>query len=113
MIKHFEDVGLPITKPIKIMEDNQGTISVSNHNAPSGRTRHMDREDFASQEWVKRGLVIFEKIHTSVNPSDAMTKLLYKILIQQHFNQIYGKNGNTYANHTKWLPNQYDRKDSK
>ena len=106
--KVLADVGLQQDGPTPIYEDNQATIQFSNHNRPSGRTRHIAREGYATQEWVQDGQIIFLKIDTKVNPADAMTKLLYKILHQRHFYQIMGRYGSPHAQHLRWLDNPYE-----
>jgi hypothetical protein len=57
--KLFDDLGFPITKPTLVAEDNAGTILIANHRRPSGRTRLLDLQYFATQEWVQRGLMFF------------------------------------------------------
>ena len=103
--KLMSDLGYPPPGPTKIYEDNQGTIQVSNHNRPSGRTKHIDREYFATQEWVQQKLIIYEKIDTKANVADAITKLTHRILFQRHFYRMFGYYGSSHAKHDKWLPN--------
>jgi hypothetical protein len=40
--KMFTDQRFPLIRPTPVGEDNAGTILISNHNRPSGRTRHLD-----------------------------------------------------------------------
>jgi hypothetical protein len=47
--KVFTDLRFPLTRPTPVGEDNASTILISNHNRPSGRTRHLDIQYFASQ----------------------------------------------------------------
>jgi hypothetical protein len=107
----FVDLGFPITKPTLMAKDNAGTILIANHRRPSGRTRHLDIQYFATQEWVQRGLVFFFKIDGTANPSDAMSKVLYRILHRRHFDRIMGYNGSTHATHHEFLPNPDDNSD--
>jgi hypothetical protein len=83
VIKYFRQVFVyfrfPLTGPTLAGEDNEGTISVASHRSSSGHTRHMDIQHFATQQWTRRGILSFFKIHGSVNPSDAMSKCLYRI----------------------------------
>jgi hypothetical protein len=109
--KLFVDLGFPITKPTLVAEDNAGTILIANHCRPSGRTRHLDLQYFATQEWVQRGLMFFYKIDGTANPSDAMSKVLYRILHRRHFDRIMGYNGSSHATHTAFLPNPDDNSD--
>jgi hypothetical protein len=109
--KLFVDLGFPITKPTLVAEDIAGTILVANHRRPSGRTRHLDLQYFATQEWVQRGLVFFYKIDGTANPSDAMSKVLYRILHRRHFDRIMGYNGSAHATHPALPPNPDDNSD--
>jgi hypothetical protein len=68
----------------------------------------MDIQHFATQEWTRRGILSFFKIHGSVNPSDAMSKCLYRILHSRHFDQAQGYNGSPHASHPVYLPNLND-----
>ena len=106
--KLFQDLGFDQSNPTTIYEDNQGTIQVSNHNRPSGRTRHMAREFFASQEWVRDKLLIYKKIDGKVNLADALTKLLPFNLFSRHFERMFGHNGAPHAHHPKFLDNPND-----
>ena len=106
--KLMMDLGYPPSGPTKIYEDNQGTIQVSNHNNPSGRTKHIDQEYFATQEWVQQKLIIYEKIDTKANVADAITKPIYCILFQRHFHCMFGYHGSGHAKHDKWRSNPND-----
>jgi hypothetical protein len=75
--KIFTDLPFPLTRPTPVGEDNVGTILISNHNRPSGRTRHPDIPYFASQEWVQLRLMKYFKICGTVNPADTMSKIIY------------------------------------
>jgi hypothetical protein len=103
--KFFTDLCFPLTHPTPVGEDNAGTILISNHNRPSGRTRHLDIQYFASQEWVQLGLMKYFKICGTVNPSDAMSKFLYRILFYRHFDRVQGYFGSPYTTHYVFLDN--------
>lgn len=106
--KIFADLRFPLTPPTPVGEDNAGTIQIANHNRPSGRTRHLDLQYFASQEWVQRGLMKFFKICGTANPSDAMSKVLYRILFYRHFDRLQGYYGSPHATHAVYLENPND-----
>jgi hypothetical protein len=93
----FADLHFPLTGPTLAGEDNEGTIDVASQCSSIGRTRHMDIQHFATQEWTRRGILSFFKIHGSVNPSDAMSKC--------HFDRAQGYNGSPHASHPGYLPN--------
>jgi hypothetical protein len=52
--KLFTDLRFDLTGPTPTGEGNQGTIMIAHHRRPSGRTRHMDLQYFATQEWVQK-----------------------------------------------------------
>jgi hypothetical protein len=109
--KLFVDLRFPITRPTLVAEDNADTILVANHRCPSGRTHHFDLHYFATQEWVQRSLMFFYKIDGTANPSDAMSKVLYRILHRRHFDRVMGYNGSAHATHPMLLPNPDDNSD--
>jgi hypothetical protein len=61
VIKYFRqlfiDLRLPLSSTTPTGEDNEGTIKVASHHRSSGRTRHMDIQNFATQEWTKSGVL--------------------------------------------------------
>jgi hypothetical protein len=103
--KVFTDLRFPLTRPTPVGEDNAGTILISNRNRPSGRTRHLDIQYFTSQEWVQRGLMKYFKICRTVNPAEAMSKALFRILFYQHFDRVQGYFGSPHLTHEKYLNN--------
>jgi hypothetical protein len=105
MRKLFTDLRLVLTGPTLVGEDNQGTIFLANHRRPSGRTRHMDIQYFATQEWTQQGLIRFFKIDGKANPSDALSKVLYRILHRRHFDRLMGYYGSPHATHTSFITN--------
>jgi hypothetical protein len=104
----FKDLRLPLTATTPTGKDNKGTIRVASHHRSSGRTRHMDIQNFATQEWTKRGVLEFFKIHGTANPADTMSKVLYRILFARHFDRIQGYNGSPHAVHPVFRPNPND-----
>jgi hypothetical protein len=104
----FTDLHLTLTGPTLTSEDNEGTVAVASHRSSSSRTRHMDIQYFATQEWTRRGILSFFKIHVTVNPSDAMSKVLYRILHRRHFDRTQGYYGSAHSTHVTFLPNPDD-----
>ena len=75
-----------------IYEDNMGALHMSNASKPTKGTRHIDIKDFAIQDWVEQDLITLERIETSDNSSDALTKALARILFYRHNDSIMGRN---------------------
>ncbi len=74
------DLHVPQEAATVLFEDNDGCTAMGNAQKPTTRTRHIDIEYFSLCEWVKRDLMILERIDTSINMSDHMTKGLQPIL---------------------------------
>jgi hypothetical protein len=89
-------------------EDSEDTIRVAVHHLSSGRTRHLDIQNFVTQELTKRGILEVFKIDGTSNPADAQSKVLYRILSTHHFDHLQGYNGLPYANHPFFRPNPND-----
>ena len=53
---------------------------MANAQKPTKRTKHMDTQFFALQDWVNRDLIVLKCITASDNYADAMTKALSKSL---------------------------------
>jgi len=71
-------------------EDNDGCTSMGNAQKPTPRTRHIDIKYFALCDWIERDLIILERIDTSINPSDHLTKALSRILFHRHADYLLG-----------------------
>jgi hypothetical protein len=112
VIKYFRqvfiDLRFPLSGPTLTGEDNEGTIVVASHHSSSGRTHHLDIQYFATQEWTRRSILSFFKIHGTVNPFNAMSKVLYSILHRRHFDRAQGYYGSPHATHTSFRPNPDD-----
>jgi hypothetical protein len=93
-------------------EENQGTIMIDHHRRPSGSTRHMDLQFFATQEWVQQGLVTFFKFNGQANPADALSKVIYRILHSRHVDRMMGYYGSTHILHTAFRANPNDNPSS-
>ncbi len=73
-----------------LYEDNDACTAMANAQKPTSRTRHMDIRYFSLAEWVERDLMILERIHTSINVADHMTKILDRTLFYRHVDYIMG-----------------------
>ena len=73
-------LGLTLSSPTPIYEDNTATIAVSNNQYATKCLRHINLHYFAILEWVKNRDVILKPIATSDNPVDELTKPLGNVL---------------------------------
>ena len=67
-----------------INEDNMAAIMMVNQSRPTTRTRHINIQWFAIQEWQQAGDIVMQYINTSDNSADAMTKALGWVLYNKH-----------------------------
>ena len=77
--------------------DNQAAIMMANAKKPTERSRHIDIQYFALQEWKQRGIVLLDHIAGTVNPSDALTKALGWVLHRRHCTRLMGMAGSPYT----------------
>jgi hypothetical protein len=72
----LEELGFPQTGPTTILEDNQGTICVSEREGDNERTKHIDIKYHYTRERVAEGDVKLKYIPTKKNTADILTKPL-------------------------------------
>jgi hypothetical protein len=70
--------------PTVLYEDNASAIAMINETKPTVRSRHIDIQHFAIQEWQERGIITMRHIAGIINPSDAQTKALGWTLHSRH-----------------------------
>ncbi|GFH58496.1 hypothetical protein CTEN210_14972 [Chaetoceros tenuissimus] len=95
----LDEIGIPQHQATTLYEDNQGALIMAQAQKPTRQTRHMETKYFGLQDWVKRDLVTLERINTSDNYSDALTKAVGTTLFYPHMNFIMGKIVPEYALH--------------
>jgi hypothetical protein len=61
------DLDIPQEAATVAYEDNDGCTSMGNAQKPTPHTRHIDIRYFALCDWIKRDLIILERIDTSIN----------------------------------------------
>ena len=78
MVRHvrmlLEEMGFPQKVPTPVWEDNVGCIAFANGTPPLGKTKHIDNRDRYCRDAVAQGIVVPQKIGTSVNPVNALAK---------------------------------------
>ena len=78
------------------MDDNKAAIMMVNQQRPTTRTRHIDTQWFAIQEWKVFGEIVLGYISSGCNPSDAVTKALGSVLHDKHSMRSMGLYGSPY-----------------
>lgn len=89
----LSELGFAPPGPTVLHEDNQAAIEMINHEKPTARSRHVDIQHFAIQEWRRRGIIDMKYISTHLNLSDAATKALSWILLSRHTRRAMGHYG--------------------
>jgi hypothetical protein len=70
---------------------------MANARRPTDRSRHIDIQNFALQDWVRQGGVLLEHIRGNINPADAMTKALGWVLHHRHCTRMMGMCGSPFT----------------
>ena len=73
--------------------DNQAAIAMINEGRPTPRSRHIDIQHFAIQEWRQRGIVEMHHLPGVINNSDQLTKALGWTLHSRHARRSMGHYG--------------------
>jgi len=84
------DLGHPPTGPTVMHCDNQSAINVINARVPTERSRHIDIQHFAMQDWKESGAIVMEFISGVINLSDDLTQPLGWVLHDRHARRIMG-----------------------
>jgi hypothetical protein len=86
-------LGFAQTAPTILHEDNESTIKMVNADKPTERSRHIDIQYFAIQDWRKAGQVFLTHLRGILNPSDALTKGVGWVLHSRHTRRLMGHFG--------------------
>jgi hypothetical protein len=89
----LQDLDLLQDEPTLLYIDNQATMHMVNDDKPTPRSRHINIQYFAIQEWREAGILKVEHIPGVINPSDAATKALASQLHRRHVRRLMGHHG--------------------
>jgi hypothetical protein len=89
------ELGYSPLGPTILYEDNTSAIKIINAGKPTERSRHIDIQHFAIQDWRQQGALTMKAIHGILNPSDDLTKALGWILHSRHARRLMGQFGIT------------------
>ena len=92
------ELGYPQSDPTVLYEDNAAAILMINASRPTPRSRHIDIQHFAIQEWKVNREIILEHIPGVVNSADSLTKSLGSTLHHRHACRLMGHYG------APWIP---------
>ncbi|KAI2496066.1 retrotransposon [Fragilaria crotonensis] len=91
------ELGYPQTSPTTLYEDNAAAILMVNAQRPTPRSRHIDIQHFAIQEWKANREIVLEHIPGIVNSADSLTKSLGSTLHHRHARRLMGHYGAPWA----------------
>ena len=86
----MHELGFTQHSPTPIYEDNKSAINIVNAKVPTERSRHIDIQHFAIQDWKDAGDIVMRYIPGIINPSDDLTKPLGWVLHERHARRIMG-----------------------
>ena len=86
----LSDLGFRQQEPTVLYEDNASAIKIVNARHTTDRSRHIDIQYFAIQDWKEAGDIQLRFIDGVINPSDALTKPVGWILHSRHNRRIMG-----------------------
>ena len=86
----LRELGFRQRAPTPIYEDNMSAIKIVNARIPTERSRHIDIQHFAIQDWKDNGDILLSHIPGIINPADDFTKALGWILHSRHARRIMG-----------------------
>jgi len=89
----LSELGIVQDQATPIYVDNKAAIAMVNENKPTTRSRHIDIQHFAIQEWRARGEIVLHHIPGIINCSDAGTKALGWTLHSRHVRRSLGHYG--------------------
>ncbi len=84
------DLDLPQEAATILYKDNDACTALGNAQKPTSRTRHIDIKYFSICEWIERDLMYLERIDTTINMSDHLTKGLSRALFHCHADFLLG-----------------------
>ena len=90
------DLDFPQHDPTPIYEDNAASILIVNASKPTPRTRHIDIQFFAVQQWKALGHILLLAIAGVINVADALTKALGWMLHHRHTRRAMGHHAQQY-----------------
>ena len=92
------ELGYPQDSPTTLYEDNAAAILMINASRPTPRSRHIDIQHFAIQEWKANREIVLAHIPGVINSADSLTKSLGPTLHHRHVRRLMGHYG------APWVP---------
>ena len=86
----MSELGFAQTGPTPLYIDNISALKMINAKVPTQRSRHIDIQHFAIQDWKDAGDIVMHHVPGIINPSDDLTKPLGWVLHERHARRIMG-----------------------
>jgi hypothetical protein len=97
LVKYLRSVLLELgflhASPSTLYVDNQATVDIVNERRPTPRSRHIEVQHFAIQEWHANKDIVMRHLAGILNPSDDLTKALGWVLHARHARRGMGHYG--------------------
>ena len=87
------ELGYVQHEPTCLYEVNAAAILMINASRPTPRSRHIDIQHFAIQEWKANREILLEHVPGIINPADSLTKSLDTTLHHRHVRRLMGHDG--------------------
>ena len=84
------ELGYAQRGPTPIYEDNMSAINMINNRVPTERSRHIDIQHFAIQDWADAKDIVMRHIPGIISIPDGLTKALGWILHSRHARRMMG-----------------------
>jgi hypothetical protein len=84
------DLNIPQEAATVGYEDNDGCTAMGNAQNPTPQTPHIDIKYFTLCDWVELNLILLDRINTSINLADHLTKILSRTLFHWHADFLLG-----------------------
>jgi hypothetical protein len=85
------DLDIPQEAATLLYKDNNGCSAMGNEQKPTTRTCHIDIKYFTLCKWIERDLLLLDRIDTSINMADHLTKALQPLLFHCHADFLLGQ----------------------
>ena len=90
-------LGVEVKTPVEVKVDNVGAIYMSQNQASSTRTRHMDTRWFYVNDLQDDGLIIVKFVRSEDNVSDVATKNVSADTMEKHIDTITAERNYWYS----------------
>ena len=84
------ELGYPQDVPTPLYEDNMSAMNMINNRVPTERSRHIDIQHFAIQDWADAKDIVMQHIPGILSIPNGLTKALGWVLHSRHARRMMG-----------------------